>query len=444
MTSNKISQEALNIVNKFIERHIEHGSHSDAIRGTLLSMGLNSNIVDHCLNIHFKKRHLPAADTSDFNHYIVASPIFPCGVGAIASILFNLEFLIGEQPGIQKNYVKEDDGYYLTEKCSNDFSNMFPTNINQRHKFADKKSASISHDLHSSANFLVVRDPVDVIYSLCRRKKPTSCDKELSEDFNQHMKKKSKTNDPNLLVCFSIGRWWLSPLDYYSMFVIFNISSNQDIQIIRFEDLKTNPEHVVKKILETTQTERTNSQILESIGLSKWDSIKKSSNKREIWNKLNPKGQPYEWKNRMTESDHDLLLSDGLIHYVSGMLSYIEAARHEDIFSPNSDTMSSFVEHAKNFAKTNKKYVNLNQILKWCGDFLLDFDIINISNEETLDAIDSIKSSMLLLNHVFTNDHCIQPTDKFVLILVNISCVLEKFKISRRHCMDFPYKPMWI
>lgn len=306
---------------------------------------------------------------NDFeNNAIITSPCFSCGMGHIMEVMLLLNVRVNTFGSWADNHWIRDinnTGWQLSKTGYNHYrghsKHVSPENI---YNFPDKKSILIEHNPHLFHNYenyrktiLLVRDPIDAIYSWHRRFKMH----EKGLDFNSYLKSTLYFNNHHPFSLFQ-GR----PLDIFALYCAFWLGSCEELIVVRFEDLK-NSTFAWKKLLHEIGIDRSEIDILSALKLSS------GSSSDNIFIETNIGGGVfYEYKKRMSDIDHDQYLNNSFMKSIAQKFGYTNLQEPPvEIFKSIDTKLANLMRLIfKNIEEKNQnsEYFNFDELAKLYND----------------------------------------------------------------------------
>jgi hypothetical protein len=278
-----------------------------------------------------------------FDESIFVSPPFSCAAGLVVDILLRLDIAV--RPPSGEHWTRHADGYRLNPLRKAQYLRHADCLASRDvFQFADRKSVVFEHRmdiaaLPAQARILLVRDPVDAVYSWHRRFKLA----EKGLTFEKYL-----NNYSIFPAHLPHGSVIARPLDVYAIFVLFwmlvaNDGENGDLVIVRYEDLKQDPVQEVSRILAALGADRSGTDIADAAHRSSFDVIRSQAEDRPVWSDTNLRSKVYEWRERMSVSERAALTQTGPIAAVCRMLSYETGAGDvRDVFQHDSAFWAMF------------------------------------------------------------------------------------------------------
>ncbi|MEO5333832.1 MAG: sulfotransferase [Magnetococcus sp. YQC-5] len=351
-----------------------------------------------------------------FSNNIIISPPFPCGMSIVMELLLRLDILVQlagyqpSRPGIfNPSWENTRKGYRMTDYAARSLSKSLSIDADRVFTFHDKIGFTCEHQLtligRTADNyFMIVRDPVDAVLAAYKREQNLLGQNSLT--FHQFCQRPMYLNGH-----LPYRSFLLSPLDMYSIHVLFCMAAYPDIKIIRFEDLIRDPGRVIVDILQTVNCSRNDKQICDAVS-----SVLIRSKKT------------YEWPDYMTRDEHDTVIASQPIVSLSKILMYItEEGNGNDIFSFQSNVMLFFVNIVDNLKISDVIDIGLFLTkIRRCM-FSIGLDKLSVVgstyDRREVNAFDSIMGVANLLEMVF-KDNPSQPSCMLKRIMVKMSCVI--------------------
>jgi hypothetical protein len=273
------------------------------------------------------------AQARAFEEGILVSPPFSCGAGLLIDLLLRLDLRV--RPPAGEAWGEGPNGFSLSPALRSSYA-MMAQSIAERElfQFSDRKSFMFEHRmdmaaLPARARILLVRDPVDAVYSWHRRW--GFGDRHVP--FDRYLQNISLF--PNHL---PHGGLVAKPMEVFALFVLFWMLVDENLIIVRFEDLKQNPVREVSRILAAIGAQRSEAEIAEAAHRSSFEMISASSGDRSGWNQQNLRSHVYEWRERLDLAERRALTAAEPIASVCRMLSYecpdsgeVDIFRHDSV-----------------------------------------------------------------------------------------------------------------
>ena len=182
---------------------------------------------------------------------------------------------------------------------------------------------------------LFVRDPIDAIFSWYRR----CCIEKHGLSFQQYLRR----------ICFfnehlPYQQLQVTPQHVYNLFILYWMSAVDNILLVRFEDIKSDPVLWVEKVLRHIDIERSSEEIAQASVSCSFENLSQSQ-QGIYWSESNKASTRYEWRNRMSDADYERLHSDTISKFVSTKLGYLSSDSVVDVFHHSSDSYD-FLAHA--------------------------------------------------------------------------------------------------
>lgn len=275
-----------------------------------------------------------------FDQSILVSPPFSCGAGLLIDILLRLEIRVTRPFG--EYWHESPTGFVPNDTLKHEYS-AHSVHIGERNAFTfpDRKSACFEHRLDMAtlparAHILLVRDPVDAVFSWHRRFDFAS--RGLSfEAYLRNVSVFPHHLPYNALIA--------TPLDLYAVFVAFWMLAAENLLIVRYEDLKQDPVREVSRILAAMGAGRPGADIAEAAHRSSFNMIRARGDINPFWSETNQRSQVFEWRERMSPAARGVLTQTEPLAAVCRRLSYETASTAgEEIFRHGSLFWSSFAE----------------------------------------------------------------------------------------------------
>lgn len=235
----------------------------------------------------------------------LVSSQFPSGVAWILNFLLEIDILVYRGDNIANTWdYNEKVNYCSLNKKEGVLKQWMPV-LSEKRQFYFKDDISIrwSHEFPTKNNLggktiLLVRDGRDAIYSQHKREVKGESFTEMLNGF-----------------CSPFG---LNPADTWALMNLMwsNSLPKENLFVIKFEDIKTNPQTVLSGLLEFLGISRNSADVQTAIESSSFERAKKSEGAyratapRTQFELVNRKGQPGEWKE--VYNDEHLTFFEGL------------------------------------------------------------------------------------------------------------------------------------
>lgn len=215
----------------------------------------------------------PSSAVEDcLSRFLIVSPPFACGVAWLVNALLHMNMKV-TNPNFLPDHWKEIEGSStMSERAASHLMWHLPV-LHERKdfKFPEAMEGLWEHrlafeGLGASPTILFVRDPRDAIYSLYRR------------NYTQFFRFETFLNRPDEWPDHFPGLFQLPPMETYAYFCAFWIamSKHMPVKLVRFEDVKTSPNQVLREVLSFLGVSRTDSEIELAIQSSSFDSAKRA------------------------------------------------------------------------------------------------------------------------------------------------------------------------
>lgn len=252
----------------------------------------------------------------------LVSSQFPSGVAWILNFLLEINILVyrGDNIASTWDYNKKNKFYSLNKK--DEVLKQWIPVLSEKEKFYFKDDISIrwTHEFPTKNNLegktiLLVRDGRDAIYSQYKREVK-------GESFTEMLKG----------FCPPFG---LNPADTWALMNLMwsNSVQKDNLFVIKFEDIKTDPQTVLPGLLKFLGISRDPVDIQASIESSSFERAKKNEETyratapRTQFELVNRKGQPGEWKE--TYTDEQLSFFEGLPNLALKYYGYKDQTKGE-------------------------------------------------------------------------------------------------------------------
>lgn len=216
---------------------------------------------------------MPANEHShvEAGKFQIVSPPFACGVAWLVNALIALDIRTTHADFGDGHWERGNDGWSISSRAAEHLKWHLPI-LHTKEKFVFPEDIDIrwEHrlDFANSARptILFVRDPRDAIYSLYRRNYASVL------DFLPYL------NRPDEWPHHFPGLFQLPPFETYAYFSKYwlAMASHMPVKLVRFEDIKQNPEQTLDGILEFLGINRSRDAINQAIASSGFESAQKA------------------------------------------------------------------------------------------------------------------------------------------------------------------------
>lgn len=274
----------------------------------------------------------PVLTDPPFDESVLVSPPFSCGAGLVVDILLRLQIRV-RPPGAMA-WTAVEGGFAPSDALRTHYARHAPSIVEQAvFAFPDRKSMVFEHrmdlaGLPARSHVMIVRDPVDAVFSWHRRWNTVRPDK---VPFERYLR-----NFSAFQYHLPHGALLATPLDTYALFVLFWALAADDVTVVRYEDLKTDPVPEVMRILETIGAERSEAAVAEAARRSAFDAVGPTARHLPEWSATNLRSRLYEWRERMSRDERAALTAHEPIASVCRLLSYEAPEGDGDIFEHRS------------------------------------------------------------------------------------------------------------
>jgi len=300
---------------------------------------------------------------------IITSPCFSCGMGHILEMMLLLDVRVDSfGPMHAHHWEQKEDGWKLSEKGYSHYKlhSKFIKN-GKIYKFKDESSVLIEHMpnmFHEARHYgkviLLVRDPVDAIYSWYRRKQ---YEDELLISFEQYLASITYFHHHSRFSLFQ-G----TPMSVFAMYCAFWLGSSKNVSVVRYEDLKSSAT-AWRDFLLSINIHPSENEIVDAF---------KASNQHvgdDDFRKVNHKGLLFEYKNRISDEQHDEILSKGIMAPIARALGYVAntidvKSMFLEIGSPIDKVCMAGISELKNRIDDKDNPSDLDNLISWYEDFL--------------------------------------------------------------------------
>jgi hypothetical protein len=385
------------------------------------------------------------------NKIVLVSPCFSCGLGLVFDLFLALDMrleclkndLYSTKISNKRFNIVKNDVYW--EKLPNGKYNLtnrgfFHLRNHSKLVFA-KKNYQFKEDIfvlnehnprlilennEKTLFVLMVRDPVDAVYSWHRRFKMD----DRGVDFNDYLSRIIYLNKHSPYSLFQ-----LPPFELFSVFCALFLSlfaSKNSFHILKFEDLKVGNLESFKSCLDACGVINSSEKIIEAINLLNG----LESNNSGEYNATNPSGKINEWKDRMSRQQHDKMLSSPLVKEIAGFFGYLEnEIKLDEVFSWDCEFSIELQKiKEKTLIESGQNEKNVSELLELLSinisqyfDELLDIDIPNgfSFSRNGVDGLNALKTVMEFISEIYGVHKEEKP--KFILdIIVSMTNLLGK------------------
>ncbi len=226
----------------------------------------------------------------------IVSPPFACGVAWLINALLFLDIRVTNAGFESDHWRLVGNAWRISESAERHLKWHLPI-LHKRQSFSFPEAINVrwEHRLDFASGvicrtILFVRDPRDAVYSLYRR------------NYAESMSFVSFLNRPDEWPHHFPGMFHMPPLESYAYFCWFWLAMGEamPVNLIRFEDVKTEPVSVLREVLRYLGVERSEAQIHAAIESSHFEQaqqamerMERDTGKRFITAR---KGQVGEWR----------------------------------------------------------------------------------------------------------------------------------------------------
>ncbi|WP_396268283.1 hypothetical protein [Ideonella sp.] len=254
---------------------------------------------------------------------VIASPCFSCGVTLVIDMLLLLgvrvDFINHSTRAPHPYWRQRADGRWELSAAGKGHFGFHSKLASKQESFdfPEGRAVLIGHNpamvrylAPSTRAVMVVRDPVDAIYSWQRRQNVAASGITFEEYLQQ-------------VLYFNVhkpyGIFQSTPLELYALFCAFWLSAAGECHVMGYEDFKAGPEPFVD-LMAYLGVPVAAAEV--HAAFARVESGSEAPARIEQYQLCNLKGQPREWTQRMAASEHAALLAGPLKQAVYGLLGY--------------------------------------------------------------------------------------------------------------------------